>query len=104
MSNSTFIEEERPKGFWQERYEEVQEKYDQLLKSKGAPDKIWISTDTLNGYYMSNHPLYGEEYIRKDALLEWAKELQSLIKDKSGASFKGAEVVINEVINKIESL
>lgn len=84
MSNSTFIEEERPKGFWQERYEELQEKYDQLLKSKDVPDD--------------------NEYIRKEALLEWAKELQSLIKDKSGVSFRSAEVVINEVINKIESL
>lgn len=36
-----------------------------------VPDKIWINTDTLNGYHISNHPLYGEEYIRKDALLEW---------------------------------
>ena len=38
-----------------------------------APDKIWIDTNTLNGYYMSNHPPCGEEYIRKDALMEWIK-------------------------------
>lgn len=40
-----------------------------------APDKIWINTDTLNGYHMSNHPLYGEEYLRKDALMEWANKM-----------------------------
>ena len=36
-----------------------------------APDKIWVYTDTLSGYYMSNHPPYGEEYISKDALLDY---------------------------------
>lgn len=36
-----------------------------------VPDKIWINTDTLNGYYMSNHPLYGEEYLRKNALMNY---------------------------------
>lgn len=45
-----------------------------------APDKIWINTDTLNGYDISNHPPCGEEYIRKDALLEWAKEKAELYK------------------------
>jgi hypothetical protein len=42
-----------------------------------APDKIFVSIDPfgfMSGYYMENHPPHGEEYIRKDALLEWAKE------------------------------
>ncbi len=43
-----------------------------------VPDKIWINTDTLNGYHMSNHPLYGEEYIRKNDLLEWANNWKKL--------------------------
>ena len=40
MSNSTFIEEEQSKCYWQERYEELREKYDQLLKSKDAEPGI----------------------------------------------------------------
>lgn len=44
------------------------------------------------------------EYLRKDILLEWAKELKFLLKDKSEPSFKGAEIIINEVIKKIQSL
>lgn len=44
MSNSTFIEEERPKGFWQERYEELHEKYDRLLKTK---DTKYIDAEKL---------------------------------------------------------
>ena len=40
MGNSTFIEEERPKSFWQEKYEELREKYDQLLKSKDVKSGI----------------------------------------------------------------
>jgi hypothetical protein len=44
-----------------------------------TPDKIWITTD-LNGYYMSNHPPCGEEYLRKDALMEWAKAMKRICK------------------------
>lgn len=37
MSNSTFIEEYHfKKSYWQERYEELREKYNQLIKSKDA--------------------------------------------------------------------
>lgn len=45
----------------------------------------------------------GQEKLR-EKLMEWAKELKFLVKDEPGASFKGAEVVINEVIKKIQSL
>ena len=73
-----------------------------------APDKIYVPQHNIeagNIQELDELIVSGStEYIRKDALLEWAKELQSLIKDKSGASFRGAEIVINEVINKIESL
>ena len=48
-----------------------------------APDKIWIDTNTLNGYYMSNHPPCGEEYIRKDALLERLKKAAAEYKKRS---------------------
>lgn len=74
-----------------------------------APDKIWINTDTLNGYYMSNHPLCGEEYIRKDALLEWAKEgvehykklMEDFKDDHVFAASFGAYNAFVEKLNKI---
>lgn len=42
------------------------------------------------------------EYIRKDALLEWAKEWQKELPEGLGASM--VHHVLNEVIDKIESL
>lgn len=44
------------------------------------PDKIFVGTDPfgfMHAYYIENHPPYGEEYIRKDALLEWLKEVKA---------------------------
>lgn len=64
-----------------------------------APDKIWINTDTLNGYHMSNHPLYGEEYLRKDALMEWAKNMRRICKDT-----EPIEKTYQTVIDKINSM
>lgn len=64
-----------------------------------VPDKIWVNTDTLNGYYMSNHPLCGEAYIRKDALLEWAKEKADDYKETANIR-RSFEMMIK----KIESL
>ena len=70
-----------------------------------AQDKIY--TDNRGGY--AELPVFSQadanvEYLRKDALLEWAKELKLLLKDKSGAQYEGAEVVVNGIIDKIESL
>ena len=66
-----------------------------------TPDKIFVSTDpfgSMYGYYMENHPPHGEEYIRKDALLEWLdeniKELNVLF----------GEVFIAKVKDKIKTL
>lgn len=64
-----------------------------------APDKIWINTDTLNGYHMSNHPLYGEEYLRKEALMEWAKNMRRICKDA-----EPIEKAYQTVIDKINSM
>ena len=62
-----------------------------------APDKIWINTDTLNGYHMSNHPLYGEEYIRKDALIEWIQEARAIPHENAIVR----DIAFQEVINKL---
>ena len=74
-----------------------------------TPDKIWIDTNTLNGYYMSNHPPCGEEYIRKDTLIEWAKEgkehYKKLMEDfPDEISFAALFGVYNAFIEKLNSL
>jgi hypothetical protein len=65
-------------------------------------DKIWVNTDTLDGYYISNHPPCGEEYIRADALLGWAKEQASITEKLNG---KGAMLKAwNTLIDKLNSM
>lgn len=67
-----------------------------------APDRLFVSSDSLGfmeAYYIENHPPYGEEYIRKDALLEWAKE--------KAEDYKGTANIrrsFEMMIRKIESL
>ena len=67
-----------------------------------TPDKIFVSNDSfgfMSAYYIENHPPYGEEYIRKDALLEWAKEKAN--------DYKGVTNIrrsFEMIIRKIESL
>lgn len=66
------------------------------------PDRIFVSSDPFGfmpAYYIENHPPYGEEYIRKDALLEWAKE--------KAEDYKGTANIrrsFEMMIRKIESL
>lgn len=67
-----------------------------------APNKIWINTDTLNGYYMSNHPSCGEEYIRKNALLKWV-EGKMTIEGTTEGFIGGYNTALKDVIDKIKS-
>lgn len=71
-----------------------------------TPDKLFISSDPfgfMSAYYIENHPPHGEEYIRKDALMEWAKARKAEL--TSSESFvAGERKIIKEVIDKIESL
>ena len=39
-----------------------------------APDKLYIEIDNKAHVYFGLQPENAEEYIRKDALIEWAKE------------------------------
>ena len=66
------------------------------------PDKIYVGTDLfgfMSAYYIENHPPYGEEYIRKDALLEWAKE--TYLCENASAIRK---VCFKQLIDKLNSL
>lgn len=55
---------------------------------------------------MSNHPLCGEEYIRKNTLLEWANDIkQGLIVEieKYGIPNEQRAFAFQEFIDKINS-
>ena len=77
-----------------------------------APDKIYIPlypNHSLDGYHLADDYMYepqqdfnNVEYIRKDALLEWAKGQASTTEKLNG---KGAMLKAwDTLIDKIESL
>lgn len=68
-----------------------------------APDKIY-ATNIAGTLYASNKPqeIFGEqysEYIRKDALIEWAESMKRICK---GSQY--FEQAYQTVIKKLESL
>lgn len=75
-----------------------------------TPDKIFVSSDPfgfMNGYDTEHHPPQGEEYIRKDALLEWANEHKRAIEthgDERDAYSRGEYSVLNFLIDKLNSM
>ena len=64
-----------------------------------APDKIWVTTSELTVLLAEKRNDYDVAYIRKDALLEWAKE--------KAEDYKGTANIrrsFEMMIRKIESL
>jgi hypothetical protein len=57
---------------------------------------------------MRGHTVQNEKYIRKDALLEWAKEKREQMKNEAGGCSNmmasGKYLAYSELIEKIESL
>lgn len=74
----------------------------------GAPDKIFIKLiPSEHGGYVYSTACNGDEYVRKDALLEWAKETKAEIENNNGIKEdvrNGAVWELEELIAKIESL
>lgn len=75
------------------------------------PDKLFVSSDSfgfMSAYYIENHPPYGEEYIRKDTLLEWVKEMKEQVSIGLNAYDMGEEngkaEILNKLIDKLNSL
>ena len=72
------------------------------------PDKIYVAESLIKTPYgneWSPTPYISREdteYIRKEALLEWAKNWQDELDDSLGASM--VHHVLNEIIKEIESL
>lgn len=74
-----------------------------------APDKIYIHEASAHELAEPVLKEYHIEYIRKDALLEWLKELKAqslkLREEVYGDVFYGAQIaILEETIYKIESL
>lgn len=76
-----------------------------------APDKIYLQIDDTYGTMYVNYDKYDVEnieYIRKDALLEWAKaeiELSKEVECVSEKSYEeGRQQVAQNLIDKIELL
>jgi len=74
--------------------------YEQVQNMK-APDKIYLHGYPLrNGFTtLTDHKVENVEYIRKDALLEWAKE--TYLNESASAVRK---VCFKQLIEKLESL
>ena len=68
------------------------------------PNKIYFEIDSKGPHtYIGLQPNYAKEYIRKDTLLEWAKE--QLPREKSEYGFSAGYIdAYEEMIKKIESL
>lgn len=69
-----------------------------------TPDKIYLCADAPRMYDWSSKPFEkggNVEYIRKDALLEWAKGEMMPGRSKEG---KGWNWALQALIDKIESL
>ena len=62
-----------------------------------APDKIYVHEASAPELAEPVLKEYHIEYIRKDALLEWAKELKEIMS-------LGGHVSIDDIISKIELL
>ena len=78
-----------------------------------TPDKIFVNSDPfgfMSAYDMENHPQYGEEYIRKGTLLEWAKSKKARLKQghkhdwKNDDMLHGGTLILDSLINEIKSL
>ena len=75
-----------------------------------APDKIWLTTDDNNGYVFTQKRTdnKGIEYIRKDALVEWAnlqiKALDHFLHEKYSPMELGQRVMLVRLVDKLNSL
>lgn len=74
------------------------------------PDKIYINKHLLRRgmmYKAQDPPAPEFEYIRKDALLEWAKEHKRVIEthgDERDAYSRGEYSALNSLIDKLNSI
>lgn len=68
-----------------------------------TPDKIFVSSDPfgfMHGYDMEHHPLHGEEYICKNALMKWIQEVRTIPHENAITR----DLVFQEIVNKLNSM
>lgn len=66
-----------------------------------APDKVYVSI----GYEAQTKPFHTSvEYIRKDALLKWAKEKNARLDGTGGDYTEGYLHAMIDFIDKLESM
>ena len=68
-----------------------------------APDKIYVHEASAPELAEPVLKEYHIEYIRKDSLLEWAKEQEKKLESDSFTSY-GKRKMLERIIDKIESL
>ena len=68
-----------------------------------APDKIYMPNELLSEEWCRHIEGQDTEYIRKDALLEWAKECFRL-QDEGSWYSKGAAYAFSRVIDKLNEM
>ena len=68
------------------------------------PDKIFIDEDLIAFHVLQTKHDGDIEYIRKDALLEWAKKNNKRIDTEEGDYSLGYVSAMIDLIEKIESL
>ena len=80
-----------------------------------APDKIYVFQHGINAFdplwhFTESKEKYTEshEYISKDSLLEWAKEMRKIAEEQSDnieeRYFKGCSFAYDQLIEKLQSL
>ena len=72
-----------------------------------APDKIYLGIDDIGSGYVYNLSLDNNghpEYIRKDALLEWAKKKNQRIDTNEGDYSLGYVSAMIDLIDKLNSM
>jgi len=74
-----------------------------------APDKIYIQTNAGEAFsskwtIIPFRDFENTEYIRKDALLEWANKELSIRRDSGDSDFLPAIVVLDDLIDKLNEL
>lgn len=65
-----------------------------------APDKIYIDIDTfgfIHGYNAEAHPPACQEYIRKDALLEWLEDMRFMANSERVGAYQNVIDKLNEM-------
>ena len=65
------------------------------------PNKIYIQPNAHDGWFEGEKPSdICEEYIRKDALIEWIREVRAIPHDNGIAR----DLAFQEIVNKLNSM